>query len=49
MEIRDLILLFFVFFFFQASLGLLLISRFLVNVWGRLRSKTDRREAKNRV
>ncbi|GBC81617.1 hypothetical protein HRbin10_00729 [bacterium HR10] len=47
MEIRDLILLFFV--FFQASLGLLLIGRFLMNVWGRLRSKTDGREAKNQV
>jgi len=47
MEIRDIILLFFI--FFQASLGLLLIGRFLVNAWRSLRSKTDRREAKNQV
>jgi hypothetical protein len=47
MEIRDLILLFFV--FFQASLGLLLVGRFLMDAWRSLRSKTDRREAKNQV
>ncbi|GBC76891.1 hypothetical protein HRbin08_00359 [bacterium HR08] len=47
MEIRDIIILLFI--FFQASLGLLLIGRFLMDAWRSLRSKTDRREAKNQV
>lgn len=47
MEIRDVIILLFI--FFQASLGLLLIGRFLMNVRGRLRRKTDGREANTRV
>ena len=47
MEIRDIIILLFI--FFQASLGLLLVGRFLMNVCRGLRSKTDRREANTQV
>lgn len=45
MDFGEILILLFI--FFQASLGLLLIGRFLVNVWRNLTSKPGGREARN--
>lgn len=47
MDFGEILILLFI--FFQASLGVLLIGRFLVNVWHSLGSKTGREEAKNQI